>query len=82
MQGLFSFSKLHIYPLLAIIRMATLFYNISYLFLYVALDQLRWENLLSYLERMLMMMKMKIIQNDDKARILITGVSCIFMCEM
>ena len=62
MQGLFSFSKLHIYLLLTIIRMAMLFYNISYLFLYVALDQLRWENLLSYLERMLMMMKMKIIQ--------------------
>ena len=47
--------------------MATLFYNISYLFLYVTLDQLRWENLLSYLERLLVMMllllmKMKIIQ--------------------
>ena len=60
--------------------MATLFYNISYLFLYVALDQLRWENLLSYLEMMLMMMllllmKMKKIQTRqgkeiDKRRLL------------
>ena len=45
--------------------MATLFYKISYLFLYVALDQLRWENLLSYLERMLMMMLLVLFDEDE-----------------